>query len=76
MRGAVIETEIRHSCSVHASLLDSFIELTQAELAQHNPGFVEESLAELLESLRSERRLYGVIGGVRPVVVPAIENAA
>ncbi|HYE52102.1 MAG TPA: hypothetical protein VEB20_21075 [Azospirillaceae bacterium] len=76
MRGFAIESDIRHSCRVHARLLDSFIDLTRAELEQHGPGFVEESLRELLESLRSERRAYGVLAGVVPVSKPVIENAA
>ncbi|QJE72581.1 hypothetical protein HHL28_05240 [Aerophototrophica crusticola] len=76
MRGVMIESEVRHSARVHAGLLDSFIALTEAELARHANGFVEESLRELLETLRNERRAYGVIGGVAPVLMPVIENAA
>jgi len=76
MRGFAIDTEIRHSCHVHARLLDAFIALTQAELSNHAPGFVEESLGELLENLRAERRAYGALGGVMPAPAPAIVNAA
>lgn len=79
MRGFAIESEIRHSCRVHAGLLDAFIALTQAELERHGPGFIEESLGELLETLRNERKAFGAVGGVMPVslaLVANIENAA
>ena len=79
MRGVSIDQEIRHSCRVHASLLDAFIALTQAELERHGPGFIEESLTELLESLRGERKVFGALGGVVPVsrdLPGSIGNAA
>lgn len=76
MRGVAIETEIRRSCHVHARLLDAFIALTTAELDRQGPGFVEESLQELLETLRTERKIYGIAGGIMPIQTPAIENAA
>jgi len=77
MRGFAIESEVRHSCRVHARLLDAFIEMTSAELQNHNSSaFVAESLQELLETLRSERKAYGALGGMVVVTGPAIENAA
>ncbi len=76
MRGVAIETEIRRSCHVHARLLDAFIALTAAELDRHSSGFVGESLQELLEALRTERKVYGVAGGIMPMTAPVIENAA
>ncbi|WP_119678758.1 hypothetical protein [Indioceanicola profundi] len=76
MRGFAIESEIRHSCHVHARLLDAFIALTQAELNRHGPGFIEESLSELLEALHNERKAFGAIGGVIPASLVLVENAA
>ncbi|HYC05522.1 MAG TPA: hypothetical protein VED40_19680 [Azospirillaceae bacterium] len=76
MRGYAITSDLRHSCRVHARLLDAFIELTTAELERHGPGFVEESLNELLESLRADRRNYGMLAGVVEVEAEMIENAA
>lgn len=76
MRGVAIESEIRRAAYIHASLLDSFIALTEAELADHDSGFIAESLQELLETLRSERRAYGSVGGVMAVPMAVIENAA
>ncbi|MFC7332962.1 hypothetical protein [Rhodocista pekingensis] len=76
MRGIAIESEVRHSCRVHARLLDAFIDLTREELGRHTPGFVEESLRELLETLRTERKLYGSLGAITPVAHRPIENAA
>lgn len=64
MRGAALDLEIRHSCRVHAKLLDAFIALTEAELERHGPGFIEESLTELLDSLRQDRRTFGTLAGV------------
>jgi hypothetical protein len=76
MRGPAIESDIRQSCHVHARLLDAFIALTAAELERCAQGFVEESLSELLETLRSERKVYGALGGVMPIQAAGIENAA
>lgn len=78
MRVAERDCEISHSCRVHARLLDTFIALTEGELAeQETGGFVQESLQELLETLRIERRTYGLMAV--PVLVARrtrIENAA
>lgn len=76
MRGVAIKTQIRHSCHVHARLLDAFIALTAAELDRQGPGFVAESLEELLHALRAERKVYGVTGGILPIESTVIENAA
>jgi len=76
MRGSAIKEEIRIACHVHARLLDSFIALTEAELGRHESGFVEESLQEMLESLRSERKSFGALGGVVLLPGPRIEHAA
>lgn len=76
MRAVAIKTDVRHSCLVHARLLDAFIALTTAELDRQGNGFVSESLTELLESLREERKVYGVLGGIAPAPLIAIGNAA
>lgn len=53
--------DIRRSCLIHARLLDGFIALIERELAALKPGdFAEESLHEFLESMRGDRRRYGV----------------
>lgn len=68
--------EVRRAALVHARLLDSFIQLTEKELGQQDAGFVEESLRELLDLLRTERRTYGTASGVVKVMFPNVGNAA
>ena len=64
MRTPVITPELRSACRVHARLLDSFIELTRAELDRHTCAFTQESLRETLELLRADRKAYGALGGL------------
>lgn len=64
MPAPIIADEVRKACRLHARLLDAFIELTQKELNQLQPGFAEESLRESLERLRAARKDYGSVGGV------------
>ena len=64
MPGPYISEDIRMACRIHARLLDAFIELTQKELNQLQPGFAEESLRETLENMRAARKSYGSAGGV------------
>lgn len=71
----MVADEVRHACRVHARLLDAFIDLTEKELAQLTPGFVEESLTESLEKLRAARKAYGGLAGVVAVELEA-SNAA
>ncbi|HYH20249.1 MAG TPA: hypothetical protein VD995_16695 [Azospirillum sp.] len=68
MPAPMVADEIRKACRIHARLLDSFIELTQKELNQLQPGFTEESLRESLEKMRAARKSYGELAGV--VAVP------
>lgn len=67
----MVAEEVRKACRIHARLLDAFIELTQKELNQLQPGFTEESLQESLEKLRAARKSYGAMAGVT-----AVSNAA
>lgn len=67
----MVADEVRKACRIHARLLDAFIDLTENELAQLNPGFAEESLRESLEKLRTARKSYGAMAGV-----VAVSNAA
>jgi hypothetical protein len=64
MRSPVIASELRSACRVHARLLDSFIELTRAELDRQTCGFAQESLRETLELMRADRKAYGALGGL------------
>lgn len=75
MPAPMVADEVRNACRIHARLLDSFIALTEKELAQLAPGFAEESLLESLEKLRAARKSYGSLGGVTPVEMKA-SNAA
>ena len=56
MRTPVIAPELRSACRVHARLLDSFIELTRAELDRQTCAFAQESLRETLELMRADRK--------------------
>lgn len=76
MHGAIINDEVQHAAFVHARLLDGFIQATELEMAQQEEGFLRESLRELLEVLRNERRGYGAVSGVISVMFPEIGNAA
>lgn len=76
MAGRDAVDEVRRAALVHARLLDSFIQLTEKELVQQEEGFVEESLRELLDLLRTERRTYGTASGVVKVMFPSVGNAA
>jgi len=67
----MVADELRKACRIHARLLDAFIEMTQKELNQLQPGFAEESLQESLEKLRAARKSYGSLAGV-----VAVSNAA
>ena len=71
MRTPVIAPEIRSACRVHARLLDTFIELTRAELDKQTCTFAQESLRETLEMMRADRNAYGALGGLI-----AVSNAA
>ena len=62
-----IAAELRTAAFTHAKLLDQFIALVQAEMEQVPAGSVQESLAELLEDLRNQRRSCGMVGGVQLV---------
>jgi hypothetical protein len=66
-----VSTEIRTACRAHARLLDAFIEMTRAEMDRHHSSFAEESLREMLEIMRNDRKKYGALAGLIPV-----ENAA
>ncbi|AWK87148.1 hypothetical protein [Azospirillum thermophilum] len=74
MRAPTVPDEIREACRIHARLLDAFIDLTQRELAQLTPGFIEESLTESLERLRAARKSYGGLASL--VVIHSASNAA
>jgi hypothetical protein len=76
MSGIAMEKEVRLAATVHARLLDQFIQLTEKEMQGHPDGFIAESLQELLGVLRTERRTYGAISGVASVMFPNIGNAA
>ena len=65
------DNRIAQSSRVHARLIDSFIKVTEAELASQTDPFVRESLQDMLAVLRDDRRGYGVLGGVT-----AVGNAA
>ena len=64
MRTPVIAPELRSASRVHARLLDSFIELTRAELERQTCAFAQESLRETLELMRADRKTYGALGGL------------
>ena len=64
MRNPVIASELRSACRVHARLLDTFIELTRAELDRQTCTFAQESLRETLETMRADRKAYGALGGL------------
>jgi len=64
MHTPVIAPELRSACRVHARLLDSFIELTRAELDRQTCVFAQESLRETLELMRADRKHYGALGGL------------
>lgn len=76
MHGAIVNDEVQHAAFVHARLLDGFIQATELEMAQQDDGFLKESLRELLEVLRKERRVYGAASGVISMMFPEIGNAA
>ncbi|WP_448205094.1 hypothetical protein [Azospirillum sp. sgz302134] len=75
MPAPMVADEIRKACRIHARLLDSFIALTEQELAKLAPGFAEESLLESLEKMRAARKSYGGMAGVVAVEM-AESNAA
>lgn len=75
MRRLPIDADLRQSAQVHARLLDQFMAITRQELERQDSAFVQESLTELLGTLRDERRLYGTLGAVAPVA-DALEDAA
>lgn len=76
MRIAAIDIEIMHAARVHAVLVDAFMAMTQDELERVGPGFVADSLGEMLENLGQEHGLYGLIASATPLPASAIENAA
>ncbi|MDR3515646.1 MAG: hypothetical protein P4M00_07515 [Azospirillaceae bacterium] len=53
--------ELRESCRSHARLLDSFIEMTRAELERQSSAFARESLSDMLDALHEDRRCYGAL---------------
>jgi hypothetical protein len=65
------DLRIAQSSRVHARLIERFIEVTEAELAGQTDNFVRESLEDLLHTMRDDRRGYGTLGGVLPVVEAA-----
>ena len=75
MRRLPIDADLRQSAQIHARLLDQFMAVTRQELARHEPGFVQESLHEMLATLRDERRTYGALGAVTPVAAD-LDDAA
>jgi hypothetical protein len=75
MRTNQLVEDIRSACHVHARLLDAFIALTTAEIERLPPGFTQESLRELLDHLRLDRRNYGCVAPLRAVETP-LGNAA
>lgn len=75
MRRLPIDADLRQSAQVHARLLDQFMAITRQELARHESAFVQESLQELLGTLRDERRTYGMLGGATPVAAD-LDDAA
>jgi light-regulated signal transduction histidine kinase (bacteriophytochrome) len=68
MSPSLIPAELRNACRTHARLLDGFIELTRAELDKQSCSFAQESLREMLEALRSDRKHYGTLAGLVAVV--------
>jgi hypothetical protein len=76
MRRLSIDADLRQSAQVHARLLDQFMAITRKELERHESPFVQESLTELLGTLRDERRTYGTLGAVAPVAADDLEDAA
>lgn len=63
-----IDADLRQSAQVHARLLDQFMAISRKELERQQSVFVQESLTELLGTLRDERRAYGAWGAVSPAV--------
>lgn len=55
---------LRYASTAHARLLDRFIAMIQQEMAQSSDPFTIESLDEWMETLRAQRREYGVSAGV------------
>src|SRR3712207_4834017 len=45
-------------------LLNSFIQIVDAEMDRHDCSFVRESLTEMLENLRIERQNYALVSGI------------
>jgi hypothetical protein len=78
MRRLPIDADLRQSAQVHARLLEQFVAITRKELERHESEFVQESLTELLGTLREERRSYGILGAVGPVAADAgdLDDAA
>jgi len=70
MRRSHVAADINEACLVHARLLDSFIELVREELKATDSAFLEDSLNEMMEQLRSERRLYGTVTPLVRLVPP------
>ncbi len=68
MNPSHVPAEVRAACRVHARLLDSFIDITRAEIDRQTCQFTQESLRETLETLRSDRKAYGTLAGVMAVV--------
>lgn len=71
MSASLLPTELRYACRIHAALLDQFIEITRLEIEKQPAGFVKDSLQELLDSLRTDRKHYGALASVI-----AVDNAA
>ena len=76
MRRPYISAELRDACRTHVRLLDKLIELTASELEASSSDFTTESLQELLESMREERRTYGAFASPVTVYTAQIDNAA
>jgi hypothetical protein len=68
MASSPIAAELRNASRVHARLLDGFIEMTRTELDKQSCSFAQESLREMLESLRADRKHYGTLAGLVAVV--------
>ncbi len=58
MESAVVSQAIRRASLAHIGLIDEFIQVTEALMRDHGEAFVQESLGDLLESLRAERDGY------------------
>ena len=66
-----IAAELRVAATLHARLLDSFIEQVRAEMNRCPDGYTRDSLTEMLENLRKDRQTYDFVGGLH-----VVENVA